>query len=67
MKFTTLTNWMNSFQILGFLDSNLQFHSNFKSTFCKQAVQNSAVSDLVLHCLPLIHKMDARFIWVKIY
>ena len=23
-----------------------------------------AVSDLVLHCLPMSHKMDARLIWV---
>ena len=24
-----------------------------------------AVSDLVLHCLPLSHKKDTRFIWVN--
>ena len=46
------------------LGSNLQFHSNFKSTFCKQAAELDqtlhAVSDLVLHCLPMSHKMDTR-------
>ena len=24
-----------------------------------------AASDMVLHCLPMSHKKDARFIWVK--
>ena len=24
-----------------------------------------AASDLVLHCLPMFHKKDARLIWVK--
>ena len=26
---------------------------------------HSAASDLGLHCLPMSHKKDARFIWVK--
>ena len=51
------------------LSSNLQFHSNFKSKFCKQTAELSqtvhAVSDLVLHCLPMSHKIDARLIWVN--
>ena len=45
--------------------------SNFHRTFCKQTVETLircrflAASDLVLHCLPMSHKKEARFIWVK--
>ena len=37
------------------VDSNLQFHSNFESTYCMQTVQNVfAASCLVLHYLPIM-------------
>ena len=47
------------------------FYSNFKRNFCKQTVENLirrlnfAASNLVLHCMPMSHKKDGRFIWVK--
>ena len=40
--------------------SYFSFYSNFKGNFCKQTVEN-----LVLHRLPMSHKKDAMFIWVK--
>ena len=40
----------NPFRTKGLLDSNLQFHSNSKSTFCKQIVQN-LIRRRVLWCL----------------
>ena len=46
------------------VDSKFQFHSTFKNSFCKQTVKN-AVSDLVLHRLPMSHKKDASLKWVK--
>ena len=35
--------------------------------FIGRSVQTlrSAASDLVLHCLPMSHKKDARLIWVN--
>ena len=35
-----LINWMNQFWISGLLGSKFKFHSNFRSTPCKQTVQN---------------------------
>ena len=40
MKFPILIIWTNLFRILGFFGCKFLFHSNFKSTFCKQTVQN---------------------------
>ena len=41
--------------MLGVLGGIFHFYSNSNSTF----------SDLGLRCLPMSHKEDARFIWVK--
>ena len=61
MFLPTVINLTNLFQI--------QFHSNFESTFCKQTVEtlirHFAGSGLGLDCLPMSHKKDARLIWVK--
>ena len=46
------------------VDSKFQFHSTFKSSFCKQTM-NNVVSDLALLRLPMSHKQDARLKWVK--
>ena len=46
-------------------DSNLKLHLSFNSTFGKQAVQSLAASDLVMHCLPMSYKKDARHIWFE--
>ena len=44
-----------------------RFYSNFKRNFCKQTVENLIVAfDLVLHCLPMSHKEDARLVWVNV-
>ena len=42
------------------LGCDFQFHSNFNSKFCAQTVQN-----LVLRCLSMCYKMDARLVWVN--
>ena len=61
----------SSLPILGLLGGTFHFHSNIKTNFCKQTVVQPdqtprfAASDLVLHCLPMSHKKDARLIWVK--
>ena len=43
----------------------LKVHSVSKSVEPDQ-MSHLAESDLVLHCLPMSHKMDARLIWVNI-
>ena len=44
MEFPTIIDWTNPFLIIGLL-GKFQFHSNFKSLFCKQIVQiGSAVA-----------------------
>ena len=40
MEFPVLILWMNLLRIYEMLGGRFQFHSNFKSTFCKQTVQN---------------------------
>ena len=72
MEFHSLINWMSQFQVQEMLGSTFQFQSSFKCAFCEQTVQNqirhgSAMSDLVLHCLPVSHKKDTRLKWVYHY
>ena len=46
------------------MGSILQFHSNFKSTFCKPIQTHCSVtSDLALHCLLMSHGMGSRLLW----
>ena len=54
MEFHNTTKRTDPFLIQGLLGSNLQF--------CSKRQANSAASDLVLHCLPMSHKKDARLI-----
>ena len=66
-------NWTSQFPSLRLLVGIVHFYSNFKRIFYKQTVDNliirrfecKAASDLVLQCLPMSHKKDARLIWVK--
>ena len=50
-----------------------QLYSNCNKTLCKQTVENqdqtprSAASDLVMQCLPMSHKKDARLKWAICY
>ena len=53
MELPAILEWANSFRIDWLLDSNLQFHSR------------SVASDLVLRCLSMSHKKDARLIWIN--
>ena len=68
--FPILNNGTSPFPILGLLDGIFHFYSNLKRNFCKQTVESLirlrfVASDLVLHCLPMSYKKDARLIWVK--
>ena len=56
-------NWTSPFPILGLLGGFYHFIQILKET----SVSNKrfAASDLVLHCLQMSLKEDARFIWVK--
>ena len=70
MFFPVIINWTSPFPILGLLGDIFHFHSYLKRNFCKQTVENLirrgfAASDLELHCLPMSHKKNARFIWIK--
>ena len=58
--FSHLYHLDQSISVLKVVGCIFQFYSNFKSTFCKQ----TAVPDLVIHCLPMSHKKDARLIRV---
>ena len=59
---------ISNFRVVGWYFSFLFI---FSRNFCKQTVDNLirrcvfAASDLVINCLPISHKMNARFIWVK--
>ena len=53
MEFHNTAKRTDPFLIQGLLGSNLQF--------CSMR-SNSAASDLVLHCLPMSHKKEARLI-----
>ena len=64
---------MSPFPILGLLGGIFHFYSNFKRNLIMLAnsrepdqTPHFAVFDLVLHCLPMSHKKDARLIWVII-
>ena len=62
MVFPILINLTSPFPFQGMLGGIFHFYSNFNRTFCKQTVgkpdqmPHFAVSDLVLHCLPMSHK-----------
>ena len=50
-----------SFSNLRVLGSKFQFHSNFKSIFCKlDQMPRSEASDLVLYCLPMTKKKGVK-------
>ena len=56
-----------NFMVVGLYFS---FNKNIKSNLYEQTVKNLirahfVASDLVLHCLPMSHKKDARFVWVR--
>ena len=66
MELPTVMKWTSPFPILGLLGGIFHFYSNFKRNFCKQTVKNLIRRrHLVLHCLPVSHKKDARLIWAK--
>ena len=65
MKFPSIINWTNPFQIKGLLDINLHFFFKFSKQimYVKSAeldqTPRSVASCLVLHCLTNPHKMTA--------
>ena len=70
MYFPILINWTSPFPILGLLGGIFHFIQNLKETsvfkqWYSDLTPHFAASDLVLHCLPMSHKMEARLIWVK--
>ena len=69
MEFPTLINWSNPFCIQGLLGSYHEFKIKKCILWANSAefdqMLHSVVCDLVLHCLPMFHKMDARLIPVK--
>ena len=73
MDFPIFINWMSSLPILWLLSGIFHFCSNFQKKqqllFANSEEPDQtpcfAASDLVLHCLPLSHKKDARLIWVN--
>ena len=66
MYLPILINWTSPFPFLGLFGGI--FIQILKRNFCKQTYENPdqtlpfALSDLVLHCLPISHKKDARLI-----
>ena len=59
-------HWTSPFSILGLLGGIFHFYTKFKELYGEsQQTQHFVVSYLVLYCLPMSHKKDARFIWVK--
>ena len=60
MEFPAPINWTSPFPFQGLYGGIFHLYSNFKRNFCKQTVEN-----LVLHCLPMSHRKDAKRIWVK--
>ena len=66
MYLPIIINLTSPFPILGLLGDIFHFYSYFKRNNCKQTVENlkNMASDLVLHCLLMSHKKDARHIWV---
>ena len=66
MDFPISSIWMSLLPIFGLLGGNFHFHSNFKANSGEPDQRpHLAASDLVLHCLPMSHKKDARLIWIK--
>ena len=70
--FPILINWARSFQILGLLGGFSSFIAILKKllkTNREELDQTAhfAASVLVLHCLPMSRKKDARLIWVNTY
>ena len=65
MDFPISINGMSPFPILKLLVVFFLLYSIFIRNFCKQTVNISdrfAASDMVLHCLPMSHKKNARLI-----
>ena len=68
MEFPTVMNWTLQFPISVLLGGILNFIQILKINFCKQTVESLILfcgDDLVLHCLPMSHKKDARLILVN--
>ena len=70
MYFPILINGTSLFPILGLLGRIFHFHSIKKKLLFANSEEPDqtprfAAADLVLHCLPMSHKMDARLIWVN--
>ena len=71
MNFSISIIWTGSFPILGLLGGIFHFYLNFKRKLLWANSEESdqtprfAASDLILHCLPMSYKKDARLIWVK--
>ena len=64
MKFPTSTLLDQSISVLRVVGLYFSFLFIFNRTFFKQTVEDQT-SDLGLQCLPMSHKKDVRFIWVK--
>ena len=66
MDFSPVINWTSTFPFLGLL---LFFKFKKKLLYENSGEPDQtlrfAASDLVLHCLLMSNKKDARFIWVK--
>ena len=60
---------ISNFRVVGWYDSFLfKFYKKllFANSGEPHKTPHFAASDLVLHCLPMSHKKNARLIWVKI-
>ena len=61
--FPTAFNWTSPFSLLCGI---FHFDSNFNMAFCKYTeeilIRRCAASGLVLHCLHIFHKKDARLL-----
>ena len=71
MHFPIIINCTSPFPILELLCDIFHFYSYFKRNFCKNSGEPDqkprfAASDLVLHCISMSHKKNARFILVNI-
>ena len=73
MYFPILIDWTRPFRILEFLGGIFQFYSNFRRLLLyatsgkPDQTPRFVTSDLVLHCLPMSHKKNARLKRVKFY
>ena len=59
-----------SFLVEGLLGDKFQSESIFKSSFCKQTVQNlirRRIRLIFFHCFPMSHKKEPRCKWVNIH